>query len=147
MLAERENPTIAIAREAIFANLALLQQARAELLPTLVAGGNLHIHRGAQQRDTGEILNVNAQSLYVGGGAGAIGAGTVAIPAVRIYAPLSNALFDPLVARQGVAVSRFEARATSNTVLLDVVLEVFRSAGGRGQPRCLSGDPIPTPHN
>ncbi len=125
MLAERENPTIAIAREAIFANLALLQQARAELLPTLVAGGNLHIHRGAQQRDTGEILNVNTQSLYVGGGVGAIGAGTVAIPAVRIFAPLSNALFDPLVARQGVAVARFEARATSNTVLLDVVLKYF----------------------
>ena len=54
------------------------------MLPTLVAGGNLHVHRGGLVADTGEILNVNSQSLYVGGGAGAIGAGTVAIPAVRI---------------------------------------------------------------
>ncbi len=129
VLAERKNPTIAISREAVFANLALLQQARAQLLPTLVAGGNLHVHRGALQRDTGEMINVNEQSLYVGGGAGAIGAGTVAIPAIRIYAPLSNALFEPLVARQGVAVSRFDARATSNTVLLDVVLRYFDLLG------------------
>jgi outer membrane protein TolC len=130
-LAERENPTIGIAREAIFANLALLQQARAELLPTLVAGGNLHFHRGVLMRDTGEILNVNSQSLYVGGGEGAIQTGTIAVPAIRIYAPLSNALFDPLVARQGVAVSRFEARATSNTVLLDVVLKYFELMGAQ----------------
>jgi outer membrane protein TolC len=124
-LAERKNPTIGIAREAVFANLALLQQARAQWLPTLVAGGNFHVHRGALQRDTGEILNVNSQSLYVGGGAGAVGAGTVAIPAIRIYAPLSNALFEPLAAQQGVAVSRFEARAASNTVLLEVVLRYY----------------------
>ena len=129
VLAERKNPTIAISREAVFANLALLQQARAQLLPTLVAGGNLHVHRGALQRDTGQMINVNEQSLYVGGGAGAIGAGTVAIPAIRIYAPLSNALFEPLVAQQGVAVSRFDARATSNTVLLDVVLRYFDLMG------------------
>ena len=128
-LAERENPTIGIAREAVFANLALLQQAKAQWLPTLVAGGNLHLHRGGLQRDTGEILNVNSQSLYVGGGAGAIGAGTVAIPAIRIYAPLSNALFEPLAAQQGVAVARFEARAVSNSLLLDVVLRYFDLMG------------------
>jgi outer membrane protein TolC len=128
-LAERENPTIAISREAVFANLALLQQARALVLPTLVAGGNLNIHRGVLLRDSGEIINVNSQSLYVGGGVGAIGAGTVAIPAVRIYAPLSKALFEPLVARQGVAIARFEARATANTVLLDVVLKYLELLG------------------
>ena len=47
---------------------------------------------------------------------------------------MSNALFDPLVARQNVAVSRFEARATSNTVLLDVVLaylELMRAEASR----------------
>ncbi len=129
VLAERENPTIGIAREAIFANLAFQQQAKAQWLPALVAGGNFHIHRGALQRDTGEIFDVNSQSLYVGGGAGAIGAGTVGIPAVRIYTPLSNALFEPLVAQQRVAVSRFDAQAASNTILLDVVLKYFELMG------------------
>jgi outer membrane protein TolC len=132
-LAERENPTIGIAREAVFADLALVQQARAELLPTLVAGGNFYVHRGALQESSGGILNVNAQSLYLGGGAGAIGAGTVANPAIRIYAPLSNALFEPLSARQRVAVSRFEARATSNNVLLDVVLRYFDLMGAEAE--------------
>ncbi len=128
-LAERKNPTIAIAREAIFADLALLQLARAELLPTLVAGGNLHVHRGVLQRSTGEILDVNEQSLYVGGGAGAIGAGPVAIPAVRIFAPLSNALFEPLAAQQRVAAAQFDARATSNAVLLEAVTRYFDLMG------------------
>ena len=68
-LAERKNPTIGIAREAVFANLALLQGGRARLLPTLVAGGNFHIHRGALQRDTGQMIDVDSRSLYVGGGA------------------------------------------------------------------------------
>ena len=45
-LAETKNPAIAIAREAICENLALQQQADAMLLPTLAAGGNLHVHRG-----------------------------------------------------------------------------------------------------
>ncbi len=128
-LAERANPTVAIAREAIFANLALQQQARALMLPTLVAGGNLHIHRGALQRDTGEILNVNLQSFYVGGGAGAVVGGTVAIPAIRIFAPMSNALFEPLVAQQRLTVSQFDARATANTVLLQVVQTYFELMG------------------
>lgn len=130
-LAERKNPTIAIAREAVLRNLAIQQQAQAMLFPTLVAGGNLHIHRGALQRDTGEILRVDSQSLYYGGGAGAVGAGTVGIPAVRIIAPLSDALFEPLVTRQRVAESRFDARATSNTILLDVALRYLALAGAQ----------------
>ena len=138
MLAERENPTIGIAREAVFANLALLQQAQGRSCCRRSSpAATFTCIRAPCSATTGEILNVNSQSLYVGGGAGAIGAGTVAIPAVRIYAPSSNALFEPLVARQGVAVSRFEARAASNTVLLDVVLRYFDLIGGRGQPGCL----------
>lgn len=119
-LAERKNPAIAIAREAIAENLALQQGADALLLPTLAAGANLHIHRGALQRDTGEILRVDSQSLYDGSGAGAIGGGTVGIPAVRILAPLGDAFMEPQIARLRVRVACFDARATANAVLLEV---------------------------
>jgi outer membrane protein TolC len=132
-LAERANPTIAIAREAVLENLALQQQARTMLLPTLVAGGNLRIHEGNLQRSTGQILDVNSQSLYFGGGAGAVGAGSVGIPAVYILSPLSDALLEPLVARQRVALARFDARAASNTVLLEVALGYLDLLGAQAR--------------
>jgi outer membrane protein TolC len=134
-LAERNNPTIALGREAVVENMALQEQAAAMLLPSLAAGSNVRVHRGALQRDTGEILRVDSQSLYFGGGAGAVGAGTVAIPAVRIIAPLGDALLSPLAARQRVAVARFEARATSNAVLLEVANRYVDLLGAEEQLR------------
>jgi outer membrane protein TolC len=128
-LAERGNPTIAIAREAICANLAVQQQARALLLPTLNAGTNLHIHTGNLQNSTGEALQESSQSLYFGGGAEAIAAGTVAIPAVSLVSPLGDALYQPLVAQQRVAASRFDCRAASNAVLLEVATDYLALLG------------------
>lgn len=132
-LAERKNPTIAIAREAISENLAIQQQARVILLPTLVAGANIHVHHGTLQRDTGEMLRVDSQSLYYGGGAGGIAGGTVGIPSVRIIAPLGDAFLEPLAARQRVAESCFDARATANAVLLEVATRYVYLMGAEAQ--------------
>ena len=60
------------------------------------------------------------QSLYFGGGAGALAAGTVEVPAVNIFSPLTDAIFEPLAARQQVERARFDASATANQVLLEV---------------------------
>src|SRR5208337_976315 len=79
-LAEAENPTIAAARARIIEALALQTAARALLLPSINPGTNYHLHTGNLQRSAGKILNLTDQSLYFGGGAGAIVAGTVAIP-------------------------------------------------------------------
>ncbi|MFO0907157.1 MAG: TolC family protein [Isosphaeraceae bacterium] len=111
-------------------------------MPTLNAGLNYHGHVGNLQRSSGRILNLSEQSLYLGGGAGAVAAGTVglgalqdptvnfwspllperpeSVPAVNISSPLADALFAPLVARQEVASARFSASATANHVLLEV---------------------------
>jgi outer membrane protein TolC len=136
-LAERENPVIGLAREAIFENLALQDQARALLLPTLVAGTNVRIHRGLLQQPGGQILDVNSQSLYFGGGAQAVGGGTVAVPAIRIFAPLGDAWLEPLVARQRLAASRATAQATFNTVLLDVTSAYLELVGAEARVEML----------
>ena len=119
-LAESQNPRIAFYREIVREAVAQNKQARALLLPTLAAGGNYRLHSGALQTSFGEIRSLNEQSLYVGGGARAIGADSVGIPAVRIFAQLGDAYYLPLAAQQMVTVRVFDSRATDNLTLLDV---------------------------
>ena len=120
-LAGAENPTIALAREAVEASLALQLQARALLLPDLNAGGNYHNHQGNLQGSTGLIRTVDSQSLYVGAGARSLAAETVAFPGVRVFAPITDAIFEPHAAAHRVAGRRLDALAVRNEVLLDVV--------------------------
>ena len=119
-LADVENPTIAEARVAILAALAEQQAARSLLLPSLNAGANYHGHDGNLQRSSGRILRLSEQSFYVGGGTRTLAAESVAIPAVSIVSPLTDAIFEPLAARQRVAGARLNAAATGNSVLLEV---------------------------
>src|SRR5271157_267468 len=98
--------------------LAAQTQARVLLLPSLNLGTNYHLHTGNLQRSSGKILNLTEQSLYFGGGAGALAAGTVEIPAVNIVGTLTEAWFEPLAAHQCVIGSSFRALATANEILL-----------------------------
>jgi outer membrane protein TolC len=119
-LAEVENPLIAAARQRISEALAVQQGARALLVPSLNAGTNYHGHGGNLQRSSGRILSLSEQALYFGGGARTLAAESVAIPAVNITSPLTDAIFEPLAARQLVTASRFNARAATNDILLEV---------------------------
>ena len=65
-LAAVENPTIALAEEAVRARLAERMQARALLFPTLDAGANLRIHRGNVLTGRGVVLDAHLQSFYYG---------------------------------------------------------------------------------
>jgi outer membrane protein TolC len=121
-LADAENPTIAAARARIMEALALQTGARAILLPSLNAGSNFHLHTGNLQRSSGRILNLTEQSLFFGGGAMALAAGTVEIPAINLIGTLTEAWFEPLAAHEYVIGSTFAALATSNEILLDVAL-------------------------
>ncbi|WP_148593331.1 TolC family protein [Aquisphaera giovannonii] len=121
-LADAENPTIAAARARIAEALAAQTAARVILLPSLNAGSNLRIHTGNLQRSSGRILNVTEQSLYFGGGSLAFAAGTVDVPAVNIFASLTEAWFEPLAAHQFVVGNRFRAMSTANEVLQDVAV-------------------------
>ena len=81
-LAGVRNPELMIARERITEAAAQRQLAAAQILPNINAGTNYDDHSGNLQQSTGQMLTVHRQALYVGAGAGAIGAGTVAIPGV-----------------------------------------------------------------
>ena len=120
-LAEAENPTIALGRQAIVEAVAVRMGARALLLPSLNAGSNYHLHQGKLQTSFGEIRDVNSQSVYVGGGARTLAAETVAIPAVRIFSHLGDAIFTPLAAGQTVAARSADSVAIDNATLLLVV--------------------------
>ena len=119
-LAEVENPNIGEARARIGEALAFQKQAQALLIPTLNAGTNYHGHTGNLQRSSGRILSLAEQSLYVGGGARSLAAESVGVPAIRIFSPITDAIYEPLAARQRVEGARFSAVATANSILLDV---------------------------
>lgn len=114
-----ENPTIALAEEAVQARVAEQLQAQALLFPTLNAGVNFNLHRGDLQSAQGIIRDVDRQALYAGAGARAIGAGPVTIPGAVLIAHLADAVYAPQAAEQQVSESRFTARATRNTTLLE----------------------------
>jgi outer membrane protein TolC len=120
-LAETQNPTIALGREAIQEAIALQLKARGMLLPSLNAGTMYHLHQGNLQQANGQILKVEEQSVYFGGGDWTVGSQTVAVPAVQLYAHLGDAYFAPLVASQVVASRRASSRAIENTNLLAVL--------------------------
>jgi outer membrane protein TolC len=130
-LAGVENPTIALAAEAVRASQAALLQARAILLPDLDAGTSFDLHRGNLESARGVIRDVNRESLYAGAGASAVGAGTVTIPGVRLLAHVADAIFEPHIARQRVVGRSLDAEATRNAVLLDVVSRYFDLAGAQ----------------
>jgi outer membrane protein TolC len=115
-----DNPTIALAEEAVRASEALRIQARAMLFPTLNAGSNARFHQGNLQGSAGIIRDVNIQSVYFGGGAGAVTAGTVEVPGIRLVAHLGDAYYAPQAVEQQVVGRRFEAIAVRHQTLLDV---------------------------
>ncbi len=128
-LADMVNPTINRARTVILEALAQQLTARTLLVPSLNAGASYHGHNGDLQRSSGKIINVSLQSLYLGAGASTAIAGTMGIPGVNILTPLTDAWFEPLVARQRVIASRLNARATENDILMEVAvyhLELIR---------------------
>jgi outer membrane protein TolC len=132
-LAETQNPTIALGREAIQEALALQLQARGMLLPSLNAGTMYHLHQGNLQQTTGQILKVEEQSVYFGGGDWTVGSQTVAVPAVQIFGHVGDAYFAPLVAAQIVASRTAGSRAIENANLLDIAGRYLALVGAEGE--------------
>ena len=124
-LAGADNPTIALAQEAVAASRAQQLEAQSLLLPSLNVGVSYNDHQGPLQTSTGVITKVTRQSLYDGLGAEAVGAGTVGFPGVHLFADLADAAFAPRAARERVAGRSFDALATRNTILLEAATRYF----------------------
>ncbi|HVA46635.1 MAG TPA: TolC family protein [Pirellulales bacterium] len=119
------NPTVAEARELVRETLALHTKARAMLIPSLNAGLMYHNHQGNFQASDGQIKDNYTSSLYFGGGTRAVAAESPAIPMVRIFSHLGDAIYEPLAVRQQVFTRQYDSRATANTLLLEGVIRYF----------------------
>jgi len=108
-LVDANSPTLGVARARVKEAIAQLDRARVAWVPNLAFGPSFFYHDGIDQNRRGDIFTV-ARGFY------ALGAG----PTIRV--DLSDALYLPLVARQGVRAASARASATLNGTQLDVAI-------------------------
>jgi outer membrane protein TolC len=116
-LAETANLDIAQAQQVIARARAALQRAFVMGLPNINLGSSYVRHEGMFQKTEGNIIKVNRDSLFVGGG-----------PSMSFA--LNEALFAPLVGRQVFVSTQAGLRRVTNDTLLevaDVYLNVLRA--------------------
>jgi outer membrane protein TolC len=102
-------------------SLALQLQARALLIPTLNAGVDYFRHDGAQQNIfTGVNFRKGRQDFFVGGGP-------------SLFVGLTDAIYNPLVARRVVDARRADVQTARNDVLFTVSQAFFDLQSARGR--------------
>src|SRR5262245_3293309 len=106
-LAATSNLDIAQARAVVDQARAARDRALVQWLPNLAIGASYLSHEGRAQQANGNILNVNRDSLFVGGG-----------PTMSVA--LTDALYGPLVARQVVNATEAGLQRVTNDTLLGV---------------------------
>ncbi|MDY3554271.1 TolC family protein [Gemmata sp. JC717] len=133
-LAGAENPELLLARQRVTEAVAGRQLAAAQALPNLNVGSNFAAHRGVLQQSSGNVLKVDRDSLYVGLGAGTVGAGTVSLPGLNYNLNIGAGWYGLLTARQRVTTAAAAADAVRNDVLLRTYLaylDLLRADGRR----------------
>ena len=131
-LADADNTQIAIAREKIRQAEARVAQAKTLLLPDLSAGVSYHRHDGPLQETNGNVIDVDRSSTYIGGGAGAVGAGDVQVAGIALNVDLADAYYAPLAAKQRADVAKSISAAVRNQVQLEVAVAWFELQRARG---------------
>jgi outer membrane protein TolC len=128
--AESQNPNLSFARERINEAYARVDRADALWVPSLRAGINFNHHEGAIQDVAGVVFNTSRGSIYGGLGAGAVGAGSPAVPGLVAQFHLTDAIFQPRIAEHQAASRQFGATAVRNDILRDAsvaYLELVRA--------------------
>ena len=118
-------------REQVRLALAQLDAAEVLWLPTVQMGSNYNNHQGAIQQVDGTVFNTSRAALGVGLGTGTVGSQSPQYPGLYANFALSDALFQPIAARQFARSQRLAAGAARNDVLLDVglgYLDLLRAA-------------------
>jgi outer membrane protein TolC len=125
-LAGARNLDIATARQRVSQSLAELEQARALWLPTIFLGPTWYRADGKVQSITGQVINVDRSSLFLGGLAASPNSFPAASPGTG-YPPLnglssvlriSDAIYEPMAARRVAAANRAGLQAASNDAVL-----------------------------
>lgn len=121
-MAAGQNPRVGLAQARIDEAYANLAASRAMWLPSIRAGGNYHKHEGRIQDVAGNIIETSRGSVYGGLGAFAVGAGSPAVPGVYANFRVSDAVFQPRIARAAASAREFAADATTHEVMLAAAL-------------------------
>lgn len=125
-LAGGNNLQIALADERIHEAVAKLDAAKVLWLPSLNVGAGFNSHTGQIQATQGEIVEVDRQSVFVGGGP-VLGTGPLAGGAggpMRMMANLSpvDAWFEPLAEQQLTSATEADQTAVYNDTLYQVTV-------------------------
>lgn len=127
-LAGERDVDIAIARQRISQSMADLERARSLWLPSLFLGPTYYRADGQVQTVTGQVINVNRSSLFLGGTAAlpngfpapASGTGYPQLNSLSSVLRISDMIFEPLAARRVVAANRAGLQSRTNNALLEV---------------------------
>jgi outer membrane protein TolC len=125
-LAGARDLDIAIARQLVCRSVADLQQARALWLPSLFLGPTWYRMDGKVQTISGQVINADRSSLFVGGlatGANSYpanppGTGFPPLTGLASVLRFSDAIFLPRAARRELAASQADVRTATNNALL-----------------------------
>lgn len=128
---------IQLARQRVIEASIKWRQKKVLMLPSLWFGVSYNRHDGRLQETGGNILEIDRQSLFVGGGGGLDGAsvagGSGGPSRLVVNLSLADAIFEPMVARQLLdAQSAAEGRDTNNT-LLAIAIGYFDLAQARAE--------------
>ena len=129
-LADGQNPQVGLARERIAEAYAQVNRADVLWLPSLRVGANYNYHEGAIQDVAGNIINTTRNAAYGGLGTGNLGAGSPSVPGLVANFRLTDAIFQPKIARHQASSRQFAATATRNDILSDsaiAYLELLRA--------------------
>jgi outer membrane protein TolC len=124
-IAGARNPNINRARSLVVEARALQRRADLIWLPDLNAGVNYRRHIGVYQSSFGQIRDVDMSSVYLGAGANAVGGNPPAVPGVRLFTSVADAIYEPQAARRLSASRSNDARATNNTMQLESTTAYF----------------------
>jgi outer membrane protein TolC len=122
-LTDGQNPQVAFARERIQEAFAQLDRAQVLWLPSLRAGVTYDKHDGPAQQVDGNMLAAVSRSAFFSGFGGVLpGAATPAIPGLYANFQMTDAIFQPRIAKQTTASRESAATAARNDALLDSAL-------------------------
>jgi outer membrane protein TolC len=141
-LAGARDLDIAIARERIAKAVADLAGARVLWLPSFFIGPSWARHDGQIQDNKGNVFTTSRSSFFIGGNASAGGAvyatppggGTApGLSSLSAVLRISDAIFEPMAARQIVAARNANLTTTANDTLLELTEAYFdlQQAAGR----------------
>ncbi len=139
-LAGAQDLDISIARERVGQAIAELEQARVLWLPSIYVGPNWIRHDGQVQTVQGPIQTVSKSSLFLGATAAAGSSVSGPIPAggpaqvsgLTSILRFSDAIFEPLAAKQVVSARRAGIKVATNDALLGVAeayMDLQQAAG------------------